>query len=468
MAADSNFVDFKPRILKTLSRNSEPVDLVTYQDHEYVVKYLRLTRYGLLNPNEVHIGSGISHPNLGRIDYLFPQKSSRNLGIVMPRYRHDAVSLLSVSKIDVDLRLTMFYQLISVVHQLHKSGFVHLDIKPGNMVIEDERIILIDFGSSRRLLDGKYIAHNSVMTPGFNPPEDVHGIFKYTTATDVWSLAATGVFLLTNRNLVPRDVKSQSLFMNDIKVNVRSILYKRFEFWPEHPSKDPIISILSSMLAYEPTHRAELTSVLSNPIWKNTQPVESLIMLNPPRIGNVSQEFVTELTILVDFFRLKFSFASARCLFLAADLAYRSVDNLHAYLSKQEAAPRRRLFIAYVCTQLAIDTEMTSVRSKRQLRDDCLDFFLDRIHSLVRSGDPGLKKDHKRYASKILDVVLTMGLQGVIYLPSVYDSVCKRKKLRQLVDTHILNPENYNAWTKTTPVTIDYPYTGDIASLFSN
>src|SRR5437773_9686867 len=40
-------------------------------------------------------------------------------------------------------------QLASALHYLRRRGFVHLDLKPGNVVLRDGRVVVIDLGLAR-------------------------------------------------------------------------------------------------------------------------------------------------------------------------------------------------------------------------------------------------------------------------------------------------------------------------------
>ena len=41
------------------------------------------------------------------------------------------------------------FQLIKAIHHMHKNGIFHRDIKPENIMLKDEQVKLIDFGSCR-------------------------------------------------------------------------------------------------------------------------------------------------------------------------------------------------------------------------------------------------------------------------------------------------------------------------------
>jgi serine/threonine protein kinase len=79
---------------------------------------------------------------------------------------------------------------------------IHRDIKPENILVDENlRVYLIDFGLAR--VNSAEMAMSSVMagTPGFMPPEELFNR-PLTTASDLYSVGATMIVLLTNTSAV--------------------------------------------------------------------------------------------------------------------------------------------------------------------------------------------------------------------------------------------------------------------------
>jgi len=65
-----------------------------------------------------------------------------------------------------------FAQVVSAVDYMHSQGFVHLDIKPDNILVCSEGgIILTDFGQSREFIPGKKALRATYGTKTYTPPE---------------------------------------------------------------------------------------------------------------------------------------------------------------------------------------------------------------------------------------------------------------------------------------------------------
>lgn len=90
------------------------------------------------------------------------------------------------------------------VAMLHSNKVAHYDIKPQNIMIQQDedclRPVLIDFGLAKHY-DGQGQATSSIAaagyTPGYAPMEQYTGLRQFSPATDVYALAATICFCLT-------------------------------------------------------------------------------------------------------------------------------------------------------------------------------------------------------------------------------------------------------------------------------
>lgn len=86
-------------------------------------------------------------------------------------------------------------QILEGLHYLHDQGVVHRDVKAANMLLsESGEVKLADFGVATTVAT----LHNTVVgTPHWMAPETVLGGDGSCTASDIWSLGATIIELLT-------------------------------------------------------------------------------------------------------------------------------------------------------------------------------------------------------------------------------------------------------------------------------
>ena len=99
--------------------------------------------------------------------------------------------------------LGYIHQVCDALAYVHSTGRLHLDIKPGNIMIDrDGRAILIDFGVSKQYEAESGENHSTLLgvTPGYSSPEQKSGEMKhFSPASDIYSLGATLFNLLTGK-----------------------------------------------------------------------------------------------------------------------------------------------------------------------------------------------------------------------------------------------------------------------------
>ena len=109
-------------------------------------------------------------------------------------------------KLGVDEILTIMRPVMESLTQVHKTGLIHRDISPDNIIItKSNEVKLIDFGAAKYSNpDGRSVS--IVLKQGFAPPEqyDTHG--EQGPWTDVYALGVTVYYAITG-TLPPESIR---------------------------------------------------------------------------------------------------------------------------------------------------------------------------------------------------------------------------------------------------------------------
>ena len=119
---------------------------------------------------------------------------------------------------ELDEILTIFRQICAGLEHIHKTGYVHADLKPHNILIDDDlHTTLIDFGFAAPVGE---MLESFKGTFGYVAPEQAGG--RITEKTDVFNLGAALYWVLTGQNLpsiMPGDHESHG-FVPDERVTI--------------------------------------------------------------------------------------------------------------------------------------------------------------------------------------------------------------------------------------------------------
>jgi Serine/threonine protein kinase len=140
------------------------------------------------------------HPNLVRVYNAF---EANNTAYMVMNYEVGE-SLQEIIKRNKALQeseiIKIIMPLMEGLQKIHAQGFIHRDIKPGNIFIRksDGSPVLLDFGSARQARQGTTQVLTSMVSPGYAPIEQyASNSDKQGPWTDIYGLAATIYKIIT-------------------------------------------------------------------------------------------------------------------------------------------------------------------------------------------------------------------------------------------------------------------------------
>ncbi|MBA3771638.1 MAG: protein kinase [Ramlibacter sp.] len=94
--------------------------------------------------------------------------------------------------------LAIIYPLLDGLEAVHKTGFLHRDIKPDNIYVRaDGTPVLLDFGAARRVTADRDMTN--IVSPGFAPFEQYHSQGNQGPWSDIYSLGAVMYWMTTGK-----------------------------------------------------------------------------------------------------------------------------------------------------------------------------------------------------------------------------------------------------------------------------
>lgn len=90
----------------------------------------------------------------------------------------------------------LFIPILDAANAIHAKGYIHRDLKPNNIIINQAKPVIIDFGSAVEYKCTK--KKKILLTPGFSPIEFYSEKTRQGPYSDIYSLAAILYFFLSD------------------------------------------------------------------------------------------------------------------------------------------------------------------------------------------------------------------------------------------------------------------------------
>ncbi|GAA5840827.1 hypothetical protein JCM11251_001707 [Rhodosporidiobolus azoricus] len=175
------------------------------------------------------------------------------------------------------------YQLIKGVYYIHAHRILHRDLKPQNLLInQDGNLKLADFGLARAFGIPLRTYTHEIVTLWYRAPEVLLGSRHYSTGVDMWSVGCIFAEMIMRQPLFPGDSEIDEIFRifrllgtpdEDVWPGVTSLPdYKStFPNWHAKDLQDHVTGctdesadLILGMLAYDPAKRISAKAALQS------------------------------------------------------------------------------------------------------------------------------------------------------------------------------------------------------------
>lgn len=172
----------------------------------------------------------ISHPNIVKIEEVFNANDTAYYAMeyIDGRNLYQYVKANHGRPMSVEQVLSVMRPVLQAVSVLHKNKLTHLDLKHENIILTTEddgslRPVIIDFGQSKHYdKKGKATSQltNAGCSEGFAPPEQYHGLTKFTPQADVYALCATMLYLLSGKQPIKSSDMSATVITSTLPADI--------------------------------------------------------------------------------------------------------------------------------------------------------------------------------------------------------------------------------------------------------
>ncbi|CAD6235671.1 GSCOCG00007962001-RA-CDS [Cotesia congregata] len=253
---------------------------------------------------EISLLKDLTHPNIVQLFDVVIGDVNKDLYLVFEYLQQDLKKFLDSMKVTSInamhwsmLVKSYLHQLLKAISFCHKNLILHRDLKPQNLLIDDEgHIKLADFGLARSFGLPMRMYTHEVVTLWYRAPEILLGTKLYSYAVDIWSLGCIFAEMATRRALFPGDSEIDQLFKifrtlgtpdETIWPGVSQLPdYKSmFPKWDSRDLDEVVPNfdtnardLFMKLLTYDPSKRVTAMNALSHPFFDDVKLISPLIV----------------------------------------------------------------------------------------------------------------------------------------------------------------------------------------------
>jgi serine/threonine protein kinase len=161
---------------------------------------------------EAKVLADLKHPNIVEVINFF--RANETIYMVMT-YDYgvtlDRVVFHKMLPMTVEFLLTLFNSLLEGISYCHGRQYLHLDIKPGNILVRPENsALLLDFGAIQSINPARINKVDTVLTPGYSPVEQHDNKTPLGPCSDIYAIGASLRYCLESKTPQPSTARLQN------------------------------------------------------------------------------------------------------------------------------------------------------------------------------------------------------------------------------------------------------------------
>ena len=189
-AYDANldkFVAIKEYLPVEFATRTAASTVVPHSDADAQDYHWGLTRF----LDEARTLARFDHPHLNKVHRFFESNGTAYMVLEYIQGETLADKLARERQLPEESLQRLLEEVLSGLEVMHDAGYVHRDIKPGNLMLreEDGSAVVLDFGAARQAVGQRSKAITSILTPGYAPVEQYDGkVDRVGAWTDIYAL----------------------------------------------------------------------------------------------------------------------------------------------------------------------------------------------------------------------------------------------------------------------------------------
>jgi len=203
--------------------------------------------------NEICIHKKMNHPNI--IQLYIVIKDLNNIYMLLDYHDINIEKYMKIKNIKLNMtsNKNIYFDILNALEYIHNLGYVHGDIKLSNILFDNNKIKLIDFGFSckigtKRIAIGTFDYLSPELMSNYISDDEI----VVQTTMDIWALGIVFYEIHTGLKLPFNNAKTI--------YDVMSIVFTdSLDF--SHIKNSYVETILKSMLTYSPIERATIQEI---------------------------------------------------------------------------------------------------------------------------------------------------------------------------------------------------------------